>query len=259
MKRVLVASCQENLLSTITMVLKQWGYRTTGSCQHEELRELVDTVGPQLIVLDENWLSQQDTDSRTALLAHLEANPAHLALISSDDAPAAEIHRPHHILPSPVDIFSLYSLTQNLLENHPRRNFRTSVNLPVMFRRQGRGWELARIDTLGTGGMFIKTGFRLTPNEILTLCVPLYGMKEELEMVGQVVYIVEPTPENNYMQGYGIAFAGVDGKNAEMLNNYLENLFFNRVDEADGNRQLFDPSDLRRQPSCPLPSLAVGD
>ncbi len=247
MKRVLVASCQENLLSTITLVLKQWGYRTIGSCKSEELHELVDTVAPQLVVLDDAWLTQQSPDVRSALLAHLNTNTAHLALITAADSPLAEISRAHHILPSPVNIFSLYSLTQTLLEDYPRRNFRTSINLPVMFRRQSRSWELARIDTLGTGGMFIKTGHRLQAGEVLGLCVPLLGMHEELEMIGQVVYAVEPCPENNYMQGYGISFSGMEGNSTSALNDFLEDLFFMRVDKADGNRESFDPTDLRRQ------------
>ena len=47
-------------------------------------------------------------------------------------------------------------------------------------------------------------------------------MKQELDVVGEVIYQVIPSAENNYNQGIGIQFDNITQDTRKLLESYLE-------------------------------------
>ncbi len=237
MKRVVVASCQQNLLSNLDLILKHWGYRFLGTPHHDDVCGLLEATEPDLVIFDAPWL--RDNFGHLAhLVPRLEKNPAiRIAVMDDgkDSLPILSRTVPYRKIPT--NIFSLYGLTQTILQNHPRQRLRTGVHLPGMFRRDGRQWDVTQIMTLGTGGMFIRSGYRLSNTEPLRLCVPLFGMKEELEVLGKVVYEVHPSPENNYLQGYGIEFTGLEAESRLALNQFVAGCFMRELEAPHPHRE----------------------
>ncbi len=230
MKRVLVASKHQHLLSNLDMVLKHWGYRSLTSHHHDDILEQLETTEPDLVIFDAPWL-RENQSHLTPLLPLLEhRNKTHYAIMEDEEgtAPGLSSRLPQKRVAA--DIFSIYSLTQSLLQNHPRKRLRTGVHLPGMFQRQGRCWNMGQIMTLGTGGMFIQSGFHLQRDEALHLCIPLLGMKQEIEISGRVLYAVEPCQENNYRQGYGIEFEGLVGETAHALRRFVAGCFLHGIE-----------------------------
>ncbi|WP_305041707.1 PilZ domain-containing protein [Geoalkalibacter sp.] len=229
MKRVLIASCQNNLMSNLDIILKHWGYRPLSSPHRDDICGLLEATEPQLVIFDAPWLREHAADLEH-LVPQMERRATRLAVLDDcrEPLPVLSPELPYRKIPS--DIFSLYGLTQAVLQNHPRRRLRTGVHLPGMFRRDGRQWDLTQILTLGTGGMFIRSGYRLNRSETVRLCVPLLGMKEELEALGRVVYEVQPTPENNYMQGYGIEFTSLAPESQQALSRFVAGCFVRELE-----------------------------
>ncbi len=255
MKRVLVASKHQHLLSNLDMVLKHWGYRSLTSHHRDDILELLETSEPDLVIFDAPWL-RENQPHLTPLIPLLENRQnTHYAIMEDDQ-------RPFPGLPSKLpqkrvaaDIFSIYSLTQSLLQNHPRKRLRTGVHLPGMFRRHGRCWNMGQIMTLGTGGMFIQSGFHLQRDEPLNFCIPLLGMKQEIEISGRVLYAVEPCQENNYLQGYGIEFEGLVDETAHALRRFVAGCFLHDIEnEHTSEPEMFISS---TDPEYSLQKIAV--
>lgn len=246
MKRVLVASKQHHLLANLDMVLKHWGYRSLTSSHHDDILQLLQTTEPDLVIFDAPWL-RENREHLTPLLPELENRCVTRYAVMEDGQtlePSLSPRLPH--LQVPTDIFSLYGLTQSLLQNHPRRRLRTGVHLPGMFRRQGRSWSLGQVLTLGTGGMFIRSGFCLQNNEALHLCIPLMGMQTEIEVAGRVLYSVDPCQDNNYIQGYGIEFTHMIHDTAHALRRFVAGCFFNEIEpDQPPQKPVFTNSDQR--------------
>ncbi|MDY6850129.1 MAG: PilZ domain-containing protein [Geoalkalibacter sp.] len=255
MKRVLVASKHQHLLSNLDMVLKHWGYRSLTSHHHDDILQLLETTEPDLVIFDAPWL-RENRSHLSPLLPLLERrNKTHYAIMQDEDTPSPELSPRLQQKRVSADIFALYSLTQSLLQNHPRKRLRTGVHLPGMFRRQGRCWNMGQIMTLGTGGMFIQSGFYLQRDEPLNLCIPLLGMKQEIEISGRVLYAVEPCQENNYLQGYGIQFGGLVDETAHALRRFVAGCFLHGIEnEHTSETEMFITS---TDPEYSLQKIAV--
>ncbi|KIH76821.1 PilZ domain-containing protein [Geoalkalibacter ferrihydriticus] len=236
MKRVLIASGQRGLMSNLDMVLKHWGYRPLSSSHRDDICGLLQATDPELVIFDAPWLRKHASDL-LHLVPQMEQQATRLAVLDDckEVLPHLSACLPYQKIPS--DIFSLYGLTQAVLQNHPRRRLRTGVHLPGMLRRDGRPWDLTQIQTLGTGGMFIRSGYRLHHSETLRLCVPLFGMKEELEALGRVVYEIHPTMENNYMQGYGIEFTSLSAQSRQSLSRFVAGCFVRELEHPHPQSQ----------------------
>lgn len=257
MKRVLIASRENNLMSNLDLILKHWGYRPLSSAHRDDICDMLQVTDPELVIFDAPWLRAHAEDL-AALIPRMEQNAIRLAVLDDCKAPLPHLSPLLSYRKIPSDIFSLYGLTQAVLQNHPRRRLRTDIYLPGMFRREGRPWDLTQILTLGTGGVFIRSGYRLNPSENLQLCVPLFGMKEELETLGRVTYEVQPTPENNYLQGYGIEFTSLSAAAQKSLSRYVAGCFVRDLENPRHEKILNFPTPIKAVPEdYPLEKIAI--
>jgi hypothetical protein len=236
MKRLLIGDNREELLSTLEVILRHWGYRVLVSSRPAQLKELLRETSPNLLVMGARLLMQPDSDLAQAVRQHVLERKCPL-IVLQDEPIVVPIAVPHETLGVPLDFFSLFSLIQKHLEKHPRRNLRLDLHLPGMICT-GETCHLAEVLSLSINGMFVKTGFRSAADAQLRVIIPLMGMKQELELDGRILYRVDPGPGNNYFQGIGIEFAELREESRQALQMYLAHRFIGDLAARPGGEQL---------------------
>jgi hypothetical protein len=236
MKRLLIGDNCEDLLSTLEVILRHWGYRVLVSSRPAQLVELLRETSPDLLVMGARLLREPDNSLTRAVSRHVSEGKGPL-IVLQEEPDAVPIAVPHETLGVPPDIFSLFSLIQKHLEKHPRRNLRLDIHLPGMLCT-GESCHLAEVLSLSTNGLFVKTGFRPAKDAPLRVVIPLMGMKQELELDGRILYRIEPGPGNNYFQGIGIEFAEPGKESLLALQAFLEHRFIGDLAARPGGEQL---------------------
>lgn len=229
MKRLLLGDHRENLLTTLDMILKHWGYRVLAAYRPERLTKLIRDTSPDLLIINAAWLSDGTNEEMVQSVSQCTKNDTSLIVLNDPEQQAA-IELQHHLLDVPVDVFALFSAIQNQLEKHPRQNMRLALNLPGMICRHHK-CHLGEVLSLSTHGLFMKTGFRMEQGERFRIVLPLLGMKQELELTGKVLYCVHPVPGNNYQQGVGIEFIDLQPATSQLLERYIESCFMEELSE----------------------------
>ncbi|MFA5516730.1 MAG: PilZ domain-containing protein [Desulfuromonadales bacterium] len=231
MKRLLIGDSRERLLTTLEVILKNWGYRALVTSKPEELKSFIEESSPDLLIIGASLLVGQPAPLWQLVADRVNSQKCPLIVIGEAqiDAPVA---LPHEYLEFPPDVFALFSMIQRHINKHPRHNLRLSVHLPGMLC-VGNSTQLSEVLSLSCQGLFIKTGCRMKKEDRLKVIFPLIGMKQELEMEGRVLYRVEPDPENNYLQGVGIEFIELSDENRRALDTFIEKTFIGELSERE--------------------------
>lgn len=230
MKRILIGDRREDLLSTLETITRHWGYRTLVSSGRRQLLDLLRETSPGLLVFGASLLTDQELAPEIASRC---AAGCPLIILQEENYALPPSLPPHQSLKVPVDLFSFFELTQRYLEKYPRKNLRLDSKLPGMICT-GESSAFSQVLSLSAEGLFIKTGARLEGGESLRVIFPLVGMHKELEVGAQVLYRVHPGPENNYLQGVGIQFVGLEDKARRELEEFLENSFLKELSTTSG-------------------------
>ncbi len=231
MKRLLLGDSRKSLLATVEAILKHWGYRVLASSRPEQVRILLQETSPDLLILGAGMLAEPDQAILKAAEKLAATGTCPLIVLQEDDVEDM-VSEPHDQLNVPLELFSLFELVQRHMERFPRKNLRLTVKLPGMFSR-GSNTYLAEVLSLSIQGLMIKTSFRMEKDDPLTVCIPLVGMSQELELEGRVLYNVHPGPENNYMQGAGIGFVNLTPETGQALEEFIKKRFFGDVTSED--------------------------
>jgi hypothetical protein len=231
MKRLLLGDYRKPLLSTVETILKHWGYRVLVSSRPEQLEALLDETSPNLLILGAGVLADPDFTIRQKAEALVDTGNCPL-IVMKEEGIEDIFSGPHDLLNVPIEIFSLFECVQSHMERFPRKNLRLAVKLPGMFSR-GNNSYFAEVLNLSVQGLMIKTSFRMEKDDRLTVCLPLVGMRKEIELEGQVLYPVHPGPENNYLQGAGIGFTNLGVETRQDLEDFIEKRFFGDVTSED--------------------------
>lgn len=232
MKRLLLGEHREDLLTTLDLTLKHWGYRVLSVHRRDRLAKLIKDTDPDLLIVNADWLTDSGDDETIRTVSDCLEKGASLIVLKTPGENGPTDY-PHQLLDVPVDIFALFSAIQKHLEKHPRQNMRLTLKLPGMICRHHK-CHLGEVLSLSVQGLFMKTGFRLDHGEKFRIVLPLLGMKEELELTGQVLYCVNPDPKNNYQQGVGIEFIDLQPHNSKLLERYIENCFMEELSHHRG-------------------------
>jgi Tfp pilus assembly protein PilZ len=242
MKRLLVGDLREELLSTLEVILKHWGYRVVLSSRPEQLTEFLQETSPDLLIMGSRLLTDQASPLFQAVESRLTDGTTPL-IILRDREVEDSLTAPHEVLEVPVDIFALFAQIQKYIEQHPRKNLRLTVKLPGMFC-SGDRCQFAEVLSLSTQGLFIKTGVPLALGDRLSMIIPLMGMKQELELETRVLYRVDPGPENNYLQGAGIEFIPMGEEAGKALKRFIEYCFLGELSASQRGAEGLDPAHL---------------
>lgn len=241
MKRVLIGDGRDELLSTLEILLKNWGYRALSTTKPEQFHDLLKELSPDLLLLGPDMLAdskvKKSVDKLKTPILHLAQNNGKKKRKPEPDT-----------ISCPVDIFALFEQVQAKLEKVPRRNIRLRVKMPGIYYH-GDTPSIAEVMSLSSAGLFIKTGTKIEKEfDQVHMILPLLGMNAELEIDGRVVYQVSPTPENNYLQGMGIEFVDVDEQTGNLLQRYVEGLLFSELSDNNFAREALDMDQLKNQP-----------
>lgn len=219
MKRILLGDPREGLATTLEAILKHWGYRVVACTKASTLTQLLREISPNLLLVGHDLLATGGSE----LLEQMTActNTGRCPLIMIEGQNKGTISLPHEILELPLDLFTLFSLVQPHLEKYPRRNLRLSIKLPGLLCR-GESCLLAEVLSLSSHGLFVKSPLMAEVGEKLHVVLPLMGMKQEIEIDGEVLYSIRPGTENNYLQGFGLGFATTDPEKLNALQSFIE-------------------------------------
>lgn len=231
MKRLLIGDNREKLLSTLEVILKHWGYRVLVTSRPEQLEALIAESPPHLLIVGTCLLREDRSALREKIIGQVRDRGCPLIILRDTGSPVS-VGVEHEALEVPLDIFALFALIQRHVEKVPRQNLRLALRLPGMLCRDG-ACQLTEVMSLSRQGLFIKTGFRLEKGDELRVLFPLVGMKKELEVDGRVLYRIQPDPENNYLQGVGIAFTHLNAENREALEAFIESRFLREISERE--------------------------
>lgn len=236
MKRLLIGDSHDELLSTLEVILRHWGYRVLVSTRPAQLEELLRETSPDLLVMGARLLMHQNSALAQSVNRYVVERKCPLIVLQEEPLIAITT-APHETLGVPLDLFNLFSLIQKHLEKHPRRNLRLAIRLPGMICTD-KACHLAEVLSLSSNGLFVKTGFRPADDAELNIIIPLMGMKKELELQGRVLYRVDPGPDNNYFQGLGIEFATLGEDARKSLKAFLAHRFIGDLASRPGGEQI---------------------
>lgn len=234
MKCIVAGSRNNNLLATLDTLLRHWGYRVLVSAHPEQVRDLTEAMHPDLLILDTDYLCAPEGSLGRDIVERIRAKQLPILALTDEGKPLpCPCDLPHQLLSLPLDLFSLFELTQQHLQPIPRKNLRLEMNLPALVY-SGKISSISEVLSLSIHGMFVKTGTRVPVREKVKVIFSLMGMKTEVEVKGRVLYIVEPRKENSYMQGAGIEFMEVDTSTRGVLEEFLERRAIGNI--TDGNK-----------------------
>lgn len=237
LKRILICDQRNELLSTLEIILKNWGYRALPISDSNEFKSMMKELEPELIISGPGFITEK------GVAKILKESKAPFILVN-DSSIEAETLKATEELDYPVDIFRLFELTQKYLEKIPRRNIRLKVQLPGMYYC-GESPCIAEIISLSAEGLFFRTGSRIDGPDNVQIVLPLLGMQKELEIKGRIVYRVEPQAGNNYLQGMGIEFIDIAADTEKLLRQYVENLLMTELSDKSYAQDTLDIEQLQ--------------
>lgn len=237
MKCLLLADDRLDLLATLEPILKHWGYRVLTATSIAQANAFLTGSAPAMLIIGNNLLNHPELQRPQPSLP--------LLALKHPAAPLSNTE-PETALGVPVDIFVLFSFIQNRVEKHPRRNLRLRLHLPGMYRTKGEDFLLADVLSLSMNGLFFRSSLRLSPGERIFAVFPLLGHAKELEVEGTVLYTIEPTPQNNYVQGFGLGFSSLTPEQSVLLERFIEESFLNEIAACRPGVGTFSATQLKR-------------
>lgn len=237
MKCLLLADDRFDLLATLEPILKHWGYRVLTATDIDQTNAFLAKSAPAMLIIGSHLLVRPGLNQLPSGMPMLALKHPDIALPDPDPETALNV---------PIDIFALFAIIQKRVEQHPRRNLRLPLRLPGMYRSKGEDYILAEVLSLSMAGLFFRSPLRLTKGDRISAVFPLLGHSKELEVEGTVLYLIEPTPQNNFMQGFGLGFSSLTPQQATFLERFLEESFLNEVAACQPGVGVFSATQLKR-------------
>lgn len=226
LRRIILCDHRDKLVATLETILRHWGYRVLAVSTSEKAVELLEEIHPNLILVGSVMLEKSPQ-----LRKHVESvslnDMTAVVLINSSENEVSTSEK-YDRLAFPFNIFELFSLVQKHLEKIPRRNLRLSTTLPGMLCSDDSS-QLVDILSLSSNGLFVKSGFRVEPKQEILMILPLIGLNQEVEVPCRVLYMIQPSAENNYLQGFGVEFVSPTDKVLESIHQYLEQRLLDEI------------------------------
>jgi hypothetical protein len=237
MKCLLLADERLSLLATLEPILKHWGYRVLTATNADQVKTFLGESAPVLLIIGSHLLATPELKT---------LGPGLPVLALEHPRSGQPVARPATTLSVPVDIFALFSFIQQQVEKHPRRNLRLRLRLPGMYCTRGDDFVLADVLSLSMNGLFFRSPLKLARGTVVSAIFPLLGHGRELEVEGTVLYVIEPSPQNNYVQGFGLGFAALAPEQTVLLEHFITESFLNEVAACQPGVGEFSSSQLRR-------------
>lgn len=236
MKCLLLADDRLDLLATLEPILKHWGYRVLTATNVAQANAFLAGSAPAMMIVGSNLLNRPELQRPRPSLPLLAIKHPEVETLAVEAETTLGV---------PVDIFALFAFIQSRVEKHPRHNLRLRLHLPGMYRTNGDDFVLADVFSLSMNGLFFRSPLRLPIGAKVSAVFPLLGHGKELEVEGTVLYVVEPTPQNNYVQGFGLGFSSLSPEHAALLERYIADSFLNEVAACQPGVGTFSATQLK--------------
>jgi len=231
MKSILVADNRAELLATLEPILKHWGYRVLSTRSAEQVATFLQESKPCMLVIGEEMLADPGLGLNKKVIATIDNGDLPCIALKQDGAKDLAV-TPNETMDVPLELFGLFSFIQRKVEKHPRQNLRLRVKLPGMYSIAEDDFILADVLSLSMKGLFFKTATRLKECDRLTVVFPLLGHCTEIEVKSTVLYSIEPGPENNYFQGFGVGFDDISEHHSQQLRQFIRDCFLKEVSSS---------------------------
>lgn len=219
MKKPRIAILQNNsTLSELEPALERMGFIAEFFQDFSRLRLAMKQTSPNLLLVDENVCAGGETNTEFNALRHIPDKICQFLVVKKMGG--------HWLF---IDLFEkrsfqtikLHDYFFKNLKSYSRKNPRLAVDLPAMLSHENIN-EFTKVTSLGTGGAFVKTGFRAPKTgQAVNMTIPLLGQHTELNINGRVVYATAPSQANNFIQGVGVSFEAPQKKPIEQIQEYL--------------------------------------
>lgn len=226
LRRIILCDQRDKLVATLETILKHWGYRVLAVSTSDRAIELLEEIQPNLFLVGNDMLEKSQP-----LMDYVEnisiSNTTAVVLINSstNEVPTT---KKFERLGFPFNIFELFSLVQKHLEKIPRKNLRLSTTLPGMLCSDDSS-QLVDVLSLSSNGLFVKSGLRIETDQEILMILPLFGLNQEVEVPCRVLYTIQPSAENNYLQGFGVEFLSPTDEILESIHQYLEQRLLDEI------------------------------
>ncbi|MBW2477128.1 MAG: PilZ domain-containing protein [Deltaproteobacteria bacterium] len=245
MKCFLLADNRPDLLATLEPILKHWGYRVVSATNAQQATALLAESSLSLLIFGQKIFADKSFALNKAIQEQITSSQLPLIILKQNSDHPLPVE-PNAILDVPVDIFALFAFIQRYVEKHPRQNLRLQLRLPGMYRVGNDEYTLSDVLSLSTKGLFFKTPMRLRKGDNVTVVFPLYGHCKELEIESKVLYVIQPEPSNNFMQGFGVGFQGLSAAEEANLEKFIEEHFLREVSSSQAGVGDFSENQLKR-------------
>jgi hypothetical protein len=236
MKCLMLADDRLDLLATLEPILKHWAYPVLAATSLTQANAFLAESAPVLLIIGSHLLAGPELP-----ISH----PALPVLALEHPHSGQPVVRPDTTLSVPVDIFALFGFIQDRVEKHPRHNLRLRLHLPGMYRK-GADFVLADVLSLSTNGLFFRSPLKHDSGTRLVAVFPLFGHGKELEVEGTVLYAIEPSLRNNFIQGFGLGFASLLQEQSALLERFITEWFIKEVAACQPGVGDFSPGQLKR-------------
>ena len=237
MKCLLLVDDRLDLLATLEPILKHWGYRVLTSTSIEQANAFLAESAPAMLIIGSHLLAAPE----------LQPPDPGLPILALENPDISQfIPEPSMMLSVPVDIFALFAFVQSRIEMHPRCNLRLRLHLPGMYSTQAEDFVLADVLSLSMNGLFFRSPLKLARGTRLSAVFPLLGHGKELEVEGTVLYVIDPSLQNNFIQGFGLGFASLLPEQSALLERFITERFIKEVAACQPGVGDFSPGQLKR-------------
>lgn len=244
MKSILLADSRSDLLATLEPILKHWGYRVLSTQKADQVMPFINESTPSLLIIGEGLFADQALALDAATIKNIKSQELPFVTLKQEGEACVEL-TPEPAINVPLELFELFSFIQRKVENHPRQNLRLRLKLPGMYSIDEDEFVLADVLTLSMCGLFFKAPSRVKKGDRVTVVFPLFGHCKEIEITSTVLYTIQPEAENNYFQGFGVAFDELPEENQAHLQQFIREHFLKEVSASNNGVGHFTAEQLQ--------------
>jgi CheY-like chemotaxis protein/Tfp pilus assembly protein PilZ len=225
MKKVLHFEPSRSFAQFVKYVLSRLGYQVIHVDDAGQILEVIGNIMPDLIIAETNIRDLSGIELCRRLKGDRKCSAIPVAIISVDGTKETHLEADAagcvDYLTKPVTARAIHELIQRHLPyNHKRQHIRVRMQVDAVVS-DGTRSDIMRTATVGEGGMYACTQHPLNIGTLIDISLPLPGLKNPLELTGEVIYAPGESP-TGFPRGMGIKFSGMDNNTVTLLRHYME-------------------------------------
>lgn len=225
MRSVLLVEPSKSFAHFVVLVLTRLGYELLHATKYEEGFEIIKKGKPDLIISETKLNNKGGIELCEALKSDPDYSSIPVVIVSTDGLYetklAAQKAGCADYITKPVTARTLHEMMERQLPfHHKRRNLRAKMILTATVEDGNNSYDL-KADNMGEEGIYLETEQPFQAGTILTMAIPLPGLRSPLHLKGQIIYAMSK-PTQSLPAGMGIKFIEMDQNTVTLLRHYME-------------------------------------